>query len=112
MAQVCEADESVFIQHSAGDKTFAFEDERLQELVFRYKAHNFPQTLTAQEQERWRNLCRRQLEQGLGGQTHSLTSFEQSLQENKAIYGQDSDKTQILLQLEQWAQWLKQTHWS
>lgn len=107
MSQACEANESVFIEHSAGSKTFAFEDERLQELLFRYKAHNFPNTLTELERERWQNLCRRQLEQGLGGQTHSLISFEQSLQENKAIYGQDSEKTQILLQLEQWAKRLR-----
>lgn len=107
MAQVCESSEAVFVEHSEGTKTFAFEDERLQELVFRYKAHNFPSTLTDSEQQRWHNLCRRQLQDGLGGQSHSLASFEQSLQENKAIYGQDSVKHQILLQLEQWGQRLK-----
>ena len=30
-----------------------FEDERLEELVFRYKARNFPDILNDDEQERW-----------------------------------------------------------
>ena len=30
-----------------------FQDERLSELFFRYKARNFPQSLTAEEQQQW-----------------------------------------------------------
>ena len=35
-----------------GRKT-AFDDSRLPELVFRYRARNFPQTLSAEETQRW-----------------------------------------------------------
>jgi len=34
-------------------KRLAFDDARLDEIVFRYRARNFPQTLSADEQQRW-----------------------------------------------------------
>ena len=34
-----------------------FEDARLDELLFRYRARNFPETLTADEAEQWREHC-------------------------------------------------------
>src|SRR5690554_2711117 len=35
------------------EETFNFKDERLQELLFRYRARNYPDTLTSEEAERW-----------------------------------------------------------
>ncbi|MES2887152.1 MAG: exodeoxyribonuclease I [Pseudomonadota bacterium] len=35
----------------------SFEDERLDELLFRYRARNFPQTLSGEERARWRLHC-------------------------------------------------------
>ena len=35
------------------EETFNFKDERLQELVFRYRARNYPGTLNSDESERW-----------------------------------------------------------
>ena len=35
-----------------------FDDPRLETLVFRYRARNFPEALTAAEQDRWRGYCR------------------------------------------------------
>ena len=37
--------------------TFVFNDPRLSELVFRYRARNFPATLNASEIERWQTTC-------------------------------------------------------
>lgn len=34
-----------------------FVDKRLDEMFFRYKARNYPQVLTAQEQQRWHEFC-------------------------------------------------------
>ncbi|MBS0443030.1 MAG: exodeoxyribonuclease I [Proteobacteria bacterium] len=34
-------------------KRLAFDDARLEEIVFRYRARNFPQTLSADERQRW-----------------------------------------------------------
>ena len=44
-----------------------FEDPRLEELVFRYRARNFPQALSADEQARWAAHCSARLHLGAGG---------------------------------------------
>ena len=48
----------------------AFDDARLEELVFRYRARNFPQTLSDDEQARWAEHCSERLHHGNG---HGLT---------------------------------------
>ena len=40
---------------------FDFRDARYAELLFRYRARNFPETLDAAERTRWREFCRRRL---------------------------------------------------
>jgi exodeoxyribonuclease-1 len=45
----------------------AFEDERLPELLFRYRARNFPQTLTDSEAQRWEAHRAERLFDGAGG---------------------------------------------
>ena len=44
-----------------GNTEFAFKDARLPELLFRYRARNFPQLLSEPEQERWRRFCQQRL---------------------------------------------------
>lgn len=39
-------------------ETFFFEDERLSNLLFRYRARNFPETLNSQELEEWQGFVR------------------------------------------------------
>ena len=66
------------------DKLFeartGFEDERLEELVFRYKARNFPDILNDDEQERWYEHCAAMLQEGEGGD-RSLEAFYAQLNE-------------------------------
>ena len=57
-----------------------FEDERLEELVFRYKARNFPNILNDDEQERWYEHCSARLQEGEGG-ARSLEAFYAQLNE-------------------------------
>ena len=45
----------------------SFEDPRLDELLFRYRARNFPETLTADESASWREHCAARLREGAGG---------------------------------------------
>ena len=45
--------------------TLEFADERLPELLFRYRARNYPETLNPAERQRWRDFCRARLG-GLG----------------------------------------------
>lgn len=52
----------------------AFDDPRLAELLFRYRARNFPATLNADEQTRWQQHCSDRLHHGAGGCT-TLAAF-------------------------------------
>jgi exodeoxyribonuclease-1 len=38
-------------------KTFSFRDSRLDELLFRYRARNFPESLSSSEYQKWRSFC-------------------------------------------------------
>ena len=38
-------------------KVFVFKDARLSELLFRYRARNFPETLSTLEYQKWRSFC-------------------------------------------------------
>lgn len=57
----------------AGEKV-SFADGRLEELLFRYRARNFPETLSESEQARWEMHRIAQLHQGVG-RARSLPAF-------------------------------------
>ena len=54
----------------------AFGDSRLAELLFRYRARNFPGTLNADELQRWLRHCGDRLHDGLGGGQTLAQFFE------------------------------------
>jgi exodeoxyribonuclease I len=60
---------------------WAFSDERLPELLFRYRARNFPDSLSAAELERWREFCWSRLGISDLGAPNTLDNFEQALRE-------------------------------
>ncbi|MEO7853766.1 MAG: exodeoxyribonuclease I [Rubrivivax sp.] len=60
------------------DKRPAFEDPRLDELLFRYRARNFRDTLQPQELEQWRQHVAGRLLHGAGGQS-PLSAYEEQL---------------------------------
>jgi len=68
----------------------AFEDGRLDELLFRYRARNFADTLSDDERQRWRAHCRQRLLEGAGGATTLAAFFERidALAENADERGQ------------------------
>ena len=55
----------------------SFDDPRLGELFFRYRARNFASTLSAEETARWRQHCSERLHEGVGGFTTLTQFFEQ-----------------------------------
>ncbi|WP_160106287.1 exodeoxyribonuclease I [Pseudomonas izuensis] len=83
-----------------------FDDERLPELLFRYRARNFPDTLSFDEQERWRIFCQKRLSAPEWGAPNTLesfieaaaqltltaTSFQQEVLEQWQVYIQDLRK--------------------
>ncbi len=60
--------------------TLPFEDARVPEMVFRYRARNFPESLSADEQSRWQAYRRDQFETD-GRLKHVIAETEQRLQE-------------------------------
>ena len=61
--------------------TWPFDDERLPELLFRYRARNFPYTLNEQEQERWQLFCQQRLSDPAMGAPITLDDFTQAVDE-------------------------------
>lgn len=79
-----------------GELEPAFEDSRLSELFFRYRARNYPQSLSAEEQEQWERFRQQRLmEPGQGWR--SLPEFFESLQQRMADTSL-SRRDQLLLQ--------------
>jgi exodeoxyribonuclease-1 len=83
----------------------AFRDSRLEELLFRYRARNFPGTLDAEERARWQQHCRERLLDGAGGAL-TLAAFQErvdALAEDALERG--DDRAQALLEaLLDWAE--------
>lgn len=73
------------------DKRPAFADKRLDELFFRYRARNFPQTLNDAERRQWQEHCAHRLHDGAGGALTLEAFFERvdQLQETADDRGQD-----------------------
>lgn len=64
-----------------GSQRWPFADERLPELLFRYRARNFPQTLDGNEQQQWQLFCQQRLLDKQMGAPVTLADFYQGLQE-------------------------------
>ncbi|RON09558.1 exodeoxyribonuclease I [Pseudomonas brassicacearum] len=58
-----------------------FDDERLPELLFRYRARNFPYTLNDEEHERWRLFCQQRLSDARWGAPNTLQRFNEAMTE-------------------------------
>ncbi|MEO4046085.1 exodeoxyribonuclease I [Pseudomonas sp. CAU 1711] len=74
--------------------TWAFADERLPELLFRYRARNFPETLSKLEVQRWHEFCRQRLRRQDMGAPNTLDSFEVAMEEQWALA--DTQQRQVL----------------
>lgn len=85
-----------------GESVWSFEDSRLPTLLFRYRARNWPDTLTTVEAERWEAYRRgRLLEPTTPGQL-SVADFRQELAEARKTSLGDGGANAILDQLEAW----------
>ncbi len=58
-----------------------FDDVRLEELLFRYRARNFPEALSAEERVRWQRFCQQRLSGEIAGAPNTLAQFEADIQQ-------------------------------
>ena len=75
--RLCEQVRSVF--PLATDAALPFDDLRLPELHFRYRARNFPECLSPAEAEQWQRFCQQRLMMPELGAPNTLQQFENAL---------------------------------
>lgn len=87
----------------AASRSVSFEDERLNELFFRFRARNWPETLTPAEGEAWRAFCRERVMDGRDGAQTISDYFNEidALQEN---CWDNEDKQAVLESLYEWGE--------
>ncbi len=82
-----------------------FEDKRLPEMLFRYRARNFPQTLAKEEQAQWEVFRRRRLTEKGFGEGLIIGEYEEILDKLDAQAKQVRDQ-EIVRELREWGRGL------
>jgi exodeoxyribonuclease-1 len=91
-----------------GARDFGFKDERLSELLFRYRARNWPATLTQPEHERWNQYRRQRLSCESALSECNFETYESDIRELRVRHAGDGSKQVLLDQLQAWANDLQQ----
>lgn len=81
---------------------FDFKDQRLPELLFRYRARNWPESLSSDELQRWQDYRSRRLEQPDGGGSLTLEQYGETIARLREERADDPEAQQILDALEEW----------
>ncbi len=91
--------------HLLAKAQYAFRDARLPELLFRYRARNWPDSLLPAERERWNDYRRKRLggvdSPGLPG--HDLHAFRREVAQLRAAGTLDANQQTMLDALDDWA---------
>jgi exodeoxyribonuclease I len=82
---------------------FSFQDERLPTMLFRYRARNYPFTLSVEEQTKWQNYCQNKLQYG-GKGILSIEEYMLKIENLAHEHEQDPGKMAILKALYQYIQ--------
>ena len=80
-------------------QTWSFADKRLPEMLFRYRARNYPETLNADEQAQWLEHCRARLIDGEAGHLN-FEGFYAEIAQLRAEMELDEHKESILAEVE------------
>lgn len=81
---------------------FDFQDQRLPELLFRYRARNWPETLTPVEKQHWQETRMRRLTQSNGGGGIIFEEFFAQIMALHETHQADESARRILHDLEHW----------
>jgi exodeoxyribonuclease-1 len=83
-------------------RAFAFKDERYTELLFRYRARNWPQSLSADELSAWEDFRRERLLTATDASALTLADYFEQIAQLRAQTATTSDQLAVLDQLEAW----------
>jgi exodeoxyribonuclease I len=82
----------------------SFQDSRLDEMLLRYRARNWPESLSPEEREDWDLFRLDRLTDPAAGGSIVIEQFERRLSELAEQYADDPSKLQILQSLADWAE--------
>lgn len=82
-----------------GTQTWSFADKRLPEMLFRFRARNYPETLNEDEQALWLEHCRARLNDGESGHLN-FAAFNAEIEQLHTEQAGDEAKLQILNEVE------------
>src|SRR5699024_9277037 len=92
---------------AAGD--IVFTDNRLNELLFHYRARHYPDSLTDAERDDWHNYMSKQLEFAPDDDNAlTLDEYDELIEALVAEHKNAPDKLQLLLDLKAWSQRLRE----
>jgi exodeoxyribonuclease-1 len=92
-----------------GQRDFGFRDPRLPELLFRYRARNWPTTLTHDERRRWDDYRRLRLGGESGLSEYSFDGFDREVAQLRTLHAGDGTRLALLDQIESWREDLQAT---
>ena len=104
----CDADRKSFPKvrstppQQLGTADFGFKDARCGELLFRYRARNYPDSLTPDEHERWETFRRARLTESTPLSTLTLDAFFSEIAQARLDPTPFANKSEILDELDHW----------
>lgn len=84
-------------------KTFNFKDQRLTEILFRYRARNFPESLSAVECKQWRAFCQRRLTDVSAGAGIVINDLQARVATLMALPETSDAQKTLLMKLQEYA---------
>ena len=85
-----------------GRHDFAFKDPRMAELLFRYRARNWPDTLDEAERQRWDDYRRQRLTRDAGLSEYTFDGYFAEIAALRAVHAGHGGKLALLDALEDW----------
>ncbi len=85
-----------------GARDFGFQDPRLPELLFRYRARNWPETLDAAERARWDDYRQRRLADDSGLSELGFDAYFADIARLRGEHAGSGDRIELLDRLDAW----------
>jgi len=85
-----------------GSRSFGFRDPRMPELLFRYRARNWPETLDPDERQRWNDYRRQRLADDSTLSELGFTSYFDRIATLRGEHAGNAERLALLDQLDAW----------
>ena len=87
-----------------GSELFPFQDPRLQQMLFRYRARNWPDSLNEEERLRWQRFCQHRILYEDGGNTIHYSQFQHEITALAQEHANNPEKLQVLQALAEYGE--------